>query len=575
MADTSYQYSISGDFPNARVDSGSLNSEVVASSIASASVLYVITDGDDCDIWFDDPLSVPDQTTLDGVVAAHQGDPAYPGEGTTPIATDPPVAVLVEGDYWYNSTDTLFKYFDGLAIVPFQQKYWSRDGSGSVYPTTTTDDIAVGGATPNGRWHAGGELVLGGATMAGSERFRVIGESYLDSRVGINVDPSTQGSSLLRVLSTSDTTSEECYSGRIEKLGSGTLAAFAGFSASAEVDAGTVSSLAFFEAQTPIGSGTIAKAYGLFINDMDGLPVTEPFGIYQDGTADQNIFRGDVAVGAVAMSADEKLRVVGAVRIEKTDAVAAPGIYVQAATSHPVAQQAVLIDVDVNSIAIDIDSEATGKALINLQQINGNSRGDIAFGVVRTTDPSAPSEGDFWYQSTVGEFRFRKSATTVDVRDAIKLQSYAVATTAPTDEYVLAWNNAASQWEPRAMNSLPGPDYTQVTSVTSATSTSTTNVLMTGMSITPVAGQYTVFFSTTLKHSNNGQTIWLSIYAGGVQEVYSEHSIQSPRWVNAGYSGYTQAIVTVDGTQAIELRWRTSSGTATALNRSIMIVRVS
>jgi hypothetical protein len=231
---------------------------------------------------------------------------------------------------------------------------------------------------------------------------------------------------------------------------------------------------------------------------------------------------------------------------------------------------------DVNGPALDIDSEATSYPIINMQALPANTRGDIAFGTSRTADPSGPSEGDLWYESTSGELKFRKSASTVEVRNAIKIQGYAVATTAPTDEYVLAWNATASQWQPTPLDNLPGPDYSQVTSVTTATTTSVTDVLMAGMTITPPAGQYTVFFSTTFQHSNNGSTIYCSIYAGGVQELYSEKMIQSPRWVNAGYAGFTQAIVTVNGAQAIECRWRSSGlGTATALARSMMIVRVS
>jgi hypothetical protein len=256
---------------------------------------------------------------------------------------------------------------------------------------------------------------------------------------------------------------------------------------------------------------------------------------------------GDLVLGGSAMTGTERLKVVGSQ----------------------------LIDQDSNAVSLDIDSEATGSPLINLQPINANTRGDIAFGVTRTADPTTPSEGDFWYESTSKELKFRKDSSTVEVRDAIKLQGYAVATTAPTDEYVLAWNATASEWQPTAMDALPGPDYTQVTSTTNTTTTSTTDVLMAGMTMTPVAGQYTVFFSTTLQHSNNNQTVYLSIYAGGVQEAYSEKMVQSPRWVNAGYAGFTQAIVTVNGSQSIELRWRTTSGTATALRRSMMIVRVS
>jgi len=40
------------------------------------------------------------------------------------------------------------------------------------------------------------------------------------------------------------------------------------------------------------------------------------------------------------------------------------------------------------------------------QQVSGNTRGDIAFGTVRTADPASPFEGDTWYNSTLHCLRY-------------------------------------------------------------------------------------------------------------------------------------------------------------------------
>jgi len=72
MAATKYTYSISGDFPNQKVNSTILTKEIEGSAIVTA-LDYIFTSGDECDIWFDDALSGGDQTILDGLVAAHQG----------------------------------------------------------------------------------------------------------------------------------------------------------------------------------------------------------------------------------------------------------------------------------------------------------------------------------------------------------------------------------------------------------------------------------------------------------------------------------------------------------------------
>jgi len=74
MSATKYAYSIQNDFPNHKVATDRLLSEVRESAIITA-VDYVNTSGDDCDVWFKDALSVGDETVLDGLVAAHSGEP--------------------------------------------------------------------------------------------------------------------------------------------------------------------------------------------------------------------------------------------------------------------------------------------------------------------------------------------------------------------------------------------------------------------------------------------------------------------------------------------------------------------
>jgi hypothetical protein len=73
MALTNYPYSISADFPNDKVALDLLTLQIQSSSIVTA-LGHIDTSGDDCNIWFKDPLSGGDQITLDGLVAAHSGD---------------------------------------------------------------------------------------------------------------------------------------------------------------------------------------------------------------------------------------------------------------------------------------------------------------------------------------------------------------------------------------------------------------------------------------------------------------------------------------------------------------------
>jgi hypothetical protein len=283
----------------------------------------------------------------------------------------------------------------------------------------------------------------------------------------------------------------------------------------------------------------------------------------------QGILGGETGVG------DEMERVIGATRIEKNTNDAVQALILQCSTGHPTGYGCLQLDMDVDGPALDIDSEATGYPLINLQALNANTRGCIAFGTARTADPSAPSEGDFWYDSTTEELRFRRSAESVPVRDAISLQTYAVDTTAPLGDYVLAWNATASEWQPTSLANLPGPYSDSATAATTTTTTSATYEAIAGMSITPPAGKYLVSFSTTFEHTNNGDSIQYAIFVAGTEVTGSVRTVTSPRWVNADYPGATTAIVTVNGTQTIGVGWRTTGGTATALDRGLFIVRVS
>ncbi|MCG8430319.1 MAG: hypothetical protein MJA29_04020, partial [Candidatus Omnitrophica bacterium] len=73
---TKYTYSISTDFPNAKVNSDSLTVEIDDSTVVGLS--HIDTHADDCDIWFHNALDPGSKTVLDGIVAAHQGEPLPP-----------------------------------------------------------------------------------------------------------------------------------------------------------------------------------------------------------------------------------------------------------------------------------------------------------------------------------------------------------------------------------------------------------------------------------------------------------------------------------------------------------------
>lgn len=71
---TKYTYSISTDFPNGKLEEDRLIQEIAASAIIIA-FNHISTSGDVCDVWFKAVLSSSDETILDGLVAAHSGEP--------------------------------------------------------------------------------------------------------------------------------------------------------------------------------------------------------------------------------------------------------------------------------------------------------------------------------------------------------------------------------------------------------------------------------------------------------------------------------------------------------------------
>ncbi|MBP9813902.1 LamG domain-containing protein [Candidatus Woesebacteria bacterium] len=118
-------------------------------------------------------------------------------------------------------------------------------------------------------------------------------------------------------------------------------------------------------------------------------------------------------------------------------------------------------------------------------------------------------------------------------------------------------------------------DTSQVTVTSDTTTTNTTYEQMDTMSITPGAGDYLVYFSTSIKKSTGGSDQFISLYVNGAQITHTERQIGSDTSFDAGdissHPISIQAYVaSVGAGQAIEVRWKTSAGTATAHERTLI-----
>lgn len=127
---------------------------------------------------------------------------------------------------------------------------------------------------------------------------------------------------------------------------------------------------------------------------------------------------------------------------------------------------------------------------------------------------------------------------------------------------------------------VSGITNAEVVGTADITTTSATDVVATGITTTPVAGSYLVWFSTYVDHSNQNIAVTVSLYVGGAQIT---DSVRAPIPRTNAIGAITMSpcvsinnVVTVNGSQAIDIRWnRGSAGTATMHQRTLNVLRVS
>lgn len=137
-----------------------------------------------------------------------------------------------------------------------------------------------------------------------------------------------------------------------------------------------------------------------------------------------------------------------------------------------------------------------------------------------------------------------------------------------------------TQFLQRSGTTIVGTTSVLTVSTASATGNTTTtsgsDVLVNSMTLTPGAGTYLCFFGGYVTCANL-QTITCSIYANGSQITTTERASKGDGGTASGtiISPFTCiGTATVAGGQAIEGRWRRSSGTATMSDRSLTLIRI-
>lgn len=115
-------------------------------------------------------------------------------------------------------------------------------------------------------------------------------------------------------------------------------------------------------------------------------------------------------------------------------------------------------------------------------------------------------------------------------------------------------------------------NYNTVSS-TAFVTTSTTDVLITGFSITPEPGTYAVFYSSSASATQNNTNVNHSVYKNG---TIVTNSVRTTQTVSANFifQQTTQTVISLNGTESVDIRVSTSLGTLTVNNRSLLLLRL-
>lgn len=142
-------------------------------------------------------------------------------------------------------------------------------------------------------------------------------------------------------------------------------------------------------------------------------------------------------------------------------------------------------------------------------------------------------------------------------------------------KYLKSDANGDATWQP-----LPTDTHLEVSATASATAPASTDALLAGMTSTPASGTYLAWFSCDLNSGSAGAVVSVSFYVGGTQKADSLRKIMpfAGGTLTSGNQRVGVALnglITVTGSQTIEVRWSASSGTVTAAGRTMNLLKVA
>lgn len=216
----------------------------------------------------------------------------------------------------------------------------------------------------------------------------------------------------------------------------------------------------------------------------------------------------------------------------------------------------------------DFDTQAAANTTTTLTAASASVQyftGATAGQIVRLPDATTLVVGQKY------EIRNSNTTSTIAVQDnAGNALDTSPAVTGTSVCHLLDNSTAAGIWSVRTRFE---PFAQEASSTAGMSINSTTDVLITAMTLTPPAGIYRVTFDTSVTATTNLSTFGFAVYAGGTINTSSQRNyIMSP--ANGRLGAATSATVTVNGSQAIEVRGKRSAGTTTVQVRTMHILRV-
>lgn len=122
----------------------------------------------------------------------------------------------------------------------------------------------------------------------------------------------------------------------------------------------------------------------------------------------------------------------------------------------------------------------------------------------------------------------------------------------------------------------PGLVYVEAQATSDTTTSSSTYSLLSGMTLTPLAGTYIAIFSCSSSASVllGAPTVNFALFINGTKVERAERSSSSGRNSDFGTPTFN-TLITVNGTDVVEVRWNTSSGTANCLECTLTLLKVA